>query len=371
MKRNLGKIILIFLILSQVALLASEYTWSMESSKHKVMTGEAVYLKYTCRFNDESELYSIEFNPVTNNSEYRLELLSEKERIIDEKRVNTYEFVLFVKKAGKFFFSPETIIKKTNKDSIENSVLGRDNANYEEFSIKKIKQKKLSLNVTQSPENLVGVFTMHFKKESSSVKAFEPYHLEITIEGKGDFDLLKPIIFDINNTKVFASKGVKNIKLTRDGYLGSYTQKFAFVSEKDFKISSIDISYFDLQEKRVQHLQMPSIDVNVKSAYKVEELLDQDSNEEFTFKREWLYYLLVFILGYLTAKVKVKKFHKESKRDKTFQEKVYDSRDLSEFTMLLALHNKSQYEELLLRIEKGAINTLSDAKKEFKSNNKK
>jgi hypothetical protein len=134
MRNNLGKIVLISLIFLHLNAFASTYKWSVESNKNVAMINEAVYIKYVCEYSDAAGLYVIEFNPVVDNEQYRIEILSEKERIIEGKKINTYEFIVYFKKAGKIELALDTTMKKTNKDSIQNTVLGRDNAYYEEFS---------------------------------------------------------------------------------------------------------------------------------------------------------------------------------------------------------------------------------------------
>jgi len=134
MRSNLCRAILTFLLFLHLESFASPYEWSGYADKSLAMTNEAIYLKYVCEYNDTAELYLIEFNPVTDNEKYKIVSLSQKERIVDGKKINTFEYLAFIKEAGNIEFLFDTTMKKTNKDSIENTVLGRDNADYEEFS---------------------------------------------------------------------------------------------------------------------------------------------------------------------------------------------------------------------------------------------
>jgi len=361
MRNNLGRVLLAILIFLNLELLASTYRWSVDANKHEAMVNEAIHLKYVCEFSDEAGLYVIEFNPVVDNEKYTIELLSENEKIVEGKKINTFEFLAFVKKAGDISFVFDTTMKKTNEDSIQNTVLGRDNADYEEFSERIIRQKEILLNIKPSSSELVGSLKIDVKKDKTSIKAYEPYHLEIKIEGNANFKALKPIEFKIDGLKIFTQKVVEDLQLTKDGYVGSWSQKFAFVSDKDFKIPKLSIEYFDLKDKTVKELRMDAIDVEVIKAYKKEELLEAEE-KSFEFSYDFLYYALTFIAGFLFAKIEFRR-RKSNQRDANFDSKVNNAKSLDELMMILALEDAKKYEEIISKIEKKDIKSLNESKK--------
>ncbi|MDF1878861.1 BatD family protein, partial [Sulfurimonas sp. SAG-AH-194-C20] len=302
MNKNLGRFILLFLFTTLVQ--ASEYTWSVEVNKKEAHVNEAIHLHYTCKYIDSAELYVIEFNPTTDNKNYKIEILREDEKIIDGRKINEYEFVLFVKRRGKFTLALDTLMKKTNKDSIENGMLGRDNANYEEFSLFAYKQKSIELNILKTSSPKVGEFTLSVRKDKGEIEAYEPYHLEFEVSGLGDFQVFKDIDYKIKGVEVFSEAPKEEITLTTDGYRGTWRKKFAFVSDKSFAIPSWKIEYFDLKEKQLKTLKFDGVDIRVRDAkFKKEELLDPEE-AKFTFDKSYIYYLLTFIAGFLVAKIK-------------------------------------------------------------------
>jgi len=360
MKNNLGKIFLISLL--SLKLFASTYEWSVEADKKSAMTNEPIYLKYTCNFSDSAQTYTIEFKPVVENDEYKVLLLSENESILDAKRVNTYEFVLYVKKAQKLNLFFDTTMKKTNKDSIQNSVLGRDNAEYEDYSVKIIRQKSVELEIKDAKSELVGKISTDVKRDESSIMSYEPYHLEIKIEGCANFDALKPFHFEIDGVKVIEEKAIKNIELTKDGYIGSWSQKFAFVSEKNFTIPSIEIEYFDLEEKKLKSYSFDEVDVEVKELYKKEKLLEKEE-KTFKIKYEYFYYILVFLAGFIFAKIKFKKKIKLSSAEMLMNKKIEEAKSLEELVFLLVLSDAKKYSKIIDMIEQKEIESLKKAKK--------
>ena len=160
MRKSLGKIFLILFLFLHVDIFASVYEWSASANKTSAYVNEAIYLKYVCTFSDTSELYTIEFKPAGDYEKYLLKNLRQSENIVDGKRVNSYEFIAFAKRAGEISFDFEALMKKTTKDSIENTVIGRDNMQKEEFVKTIVKQQTLTLNIKETNSSLIGNFSL-------------------------------------------------------------------------------------------------------------------------------------------------------------------------------------------------------------------
>lgn len=348
-----------------IELFASTYKWSASIDKTKAYTHEAVYLKYICEFSDKSELYTIDFNPFKNHEKYSLKLLAESENIRQDKRVNTYEFVAFLTQKGKVDFAFDVVMKKTTQESIDSTIGGRDNdREHEEFSQKIIKLKTLSVDVSETNSTLFGSFKITLHNDTHRVKAYQPYHMEIIVEGVGNMQDIKPLSFDIKRVKTFSSKPSLDIKLTKEGFRGRWSQKFAFTSDLNFTIPKISLEYFDKDTKQIQKLQTRSIDVGVVAGYKKEELLDVEE-EKFRFDYTYLYYVLTFIAGFLLAKIKIKQRVPPVGVDEIFLKKVSDANSLEELAIILTLYDAKKYTQLILEIEKGKSKQLKELKKEL------
>lgn len=362
MRKNLGKFLVLFLLLINLDLLASRYEWNATINKTSAFVNEAVLLEYICRFDDKSELYSIDFNPVGEYENYTIKLLTQQEFIIDGKRVNKFAYIASMKRSGRVVFDFDVVMKKTNKASIENTVLGRDNGQYEEFTSKYLRQKSLEIDVKRSEADLVGKFDLEVKESSSEIKAYEPYNLEFIIRGIGNFEKIKPIAFNIEGVKVFSQKQLLESSLKEDGEHGVWSQKFAFVSEKSFVVPELRFEYFDIEKSSKGVLRFKGAKVEVAPAYKKTELLDEDERY-FEFKAEYLYYLLTFLLGFVLAKIEFTKKKKDKSKEDIFCKKIQNTKSLEELSMLLALKNPKAYEQTLLAIEKGELISLKVAQK--------
>jgi len=363
MKNNLGKVLTI-LILVWLDLSAKEYTWSAFISKDKAYVNEAVYLKYVCEFDSTNELHVIEFNPVGVYKDYVIHLLSEKEKIVNDKRVNEFEYIAFLKRSGLIEFNFDVMMKKTNKDSIENTVLGRDNADYEQFSKTLIKQTPLSINVFENKLDLVGNYSFSIKKDDFKVKAYEPYHFEILIQGNGNLDHLKVLDLNISGAKVFSSKAKKNYSLTKEGYQGSWSQKFAVVSQKNFVFPQITYEYFDPKDAKRKIFVHKAFEIETVPLYKQEDLLDTIEEVPFIFKKEYLYYILSFVFGFLVAKIDLRK-KVIIKNNNNFKKKVQMCKNMEELLLLLIITDASHYSDIIKKIESKEL-SLSQAKKLLK-----
>ena len=362
MRKNLGNISIIFLLFFSLNLSASTYEWSATADKKSAFVNEAILLKYVCKFSDRSELYTIDFNPVIENENYVIKPLSEQEQIVDGKRVNIFEYIAYVKRSGEMIFDFDMTMKKTNRDSIENTVLGRDNEQYEEFTSTYLKQKTLYVDIKRSESDLVGSFELEVKKSESSVKAYEPYSLEFVIKGTGNFEKLKPITFEIDGVKVFSQKTILKSSLKKDGEHGVWSQKFAFVSDKDFVIPKVEFEYFDIKKESKKLLRFDGVEVSVRPAYKKADLLDIEQ-KGFEFRSDYLYYLLTFMLGFIVAKLNFKKEKKRQSKQEEFCQRVRSAKTIKELTLLLALDGSKKYVQLILEIEKGELTSLNAARK--------
>ena len=361
MKRNLGRFVftLLFLCINGGA---STYKWSAFVAKEKAYVGEAVYVKYLCEFDDNGELYIIDFKPQSTDV-YDFTLLTKSEKLTDGKRINSYEYILEPKAAQNLQITLEATMKKTSIESIvDNTTNHYDDTKFDSIHQKTVlKMQMISLEVLDAPKKLLGDFALQVKKDEPSVKAYEPYHLDVTLIGEGNFDAIKSLDFDVKNVKVFTQEPIKKIDLDKDGYKGEWTQKFAFISSGDFTIPAKKIQYFNTLTQSVKSLQIDSIDVKVQKAYKKAELLD-DGEDELVFDATYIYYFLTLLGGFLVGKINFTA-QKLSIKNEKFISKVKAASSLDALSMLLILNDEKKFHSLLSQIDSGEVSSLKEAKK--------
>lgn len=362
MKKNLGRVFFLLMLFVSAELFATTYEWSAQIQKQKAYVNEPIYVHYTCAFSDRAELYSIEFNPSGEYEKFRVKSLHVNESIVDGKKISSYEFLLFAKEGGEIEIAFEALMKLTSRESIEEMVIGRDNVKKEDTKKTVVKQEVFKLFIEETPSALVGDFALDVKKREPLVKAYEPYHLEIKIQGDGNFEALEPLRFEIEGVKIFAEDVVLNQKLTKEAQSGVWSQKFAFVGEKSFSIPKQEIEYFSLKTKKLEKLVIDAVDVKVEGGFAKEELLDVVQKKEFVFDSAYLYYVLTFVAGFLVGKIKRKK-SVQTKPSDTFLQKVKDVKSLDALMVLLVVEDATRYEPLIKEIEQDMVTSLADAKK--------
>jgi hypothetical protein len=362
MKKNLASIV--FLLMTLLDLSASTYKWSATIDKKTAYVNEAILLTYMCEFSDASELYTIDFNPVQDNEHFSIKLLKESQVLKDLKRVNIYKYVAYVKKEGPISFDFDVVMKKTTQDSINSVIRGHyDDSKSESFISTPMKQVPLSVNIQATSTKLVGEFTLSTKQDIPKVRAYQPYHLEIQIEGVGNFSSLDSVYFTIDGVKIFTEGAVLKSDLTRNGERGIWSQKFAFVSEQSFVIPEVSIEYFNLKTESLERLTFDAVNVSVdKPVYDKKDLLDRKETKESLYKPEYLYYLLTLIGGFFVGKIKFKRLKRQNTQEDIFLKSIKETTSLEKLCFLLVNKDEKKYKELILKIESKELISLKKAK---------
>jgi len=367
MKKNHGSFSFLFLLqLFASTLFAQEYIWSASIDKKEAMIHEAIYLHYRCEFADRGELYTIEFNPVGENELYDLRLLREEISFKEGKRIDTFEFVAFAKKAQKIDFVFDMEMKKTTQDSIDNTIIGRDNAQFVDYSSRHMRQEKLSVDVYETNNSLAGEFTLSYDVSATEVRAYEPVHLSIELKGRGNFQNLKPFVLALDGVKVFASPPKEQISLQQDGYHGVYSQKFAFVSDHNFTIPALELDFYDLVQNKQKTLQTEPFVINVQGGYSPKQLLDvqQQKTETWEYKEEYLWYLLCILFGFVLGKIPLQRKELREFKQSSFLQKVKDADSAKSLSFVLALRDPKKYADLIEKLQGAKKSELKRHKEE-------
>ncbi|MGB5964178.1 MAG: hypothetical protein WBF77_06060 [Sulfurimonadaceae bacterium] len=370
MRQNLGRMLGVILLLMASIVYANEpYTWSLKSSKNSAYVNEAIAVEYTCDFQDQANLHVIELNIAGENEEYRLLSYGVVDTVKDGKRRNTYRYVLFPKKAGQKEFRFKVLMRKTTKDSIEHSVIGRDNVEDYAFIDQELELPLLSLEVLGHQEKMTGNFYLDVQLDKSEVKAYEPVHLDVKIRGEGDFDQMRDIVLSVDGVNIFSEPGEKRYSLTNEGYKGEWGQKFSLVGKKDFVIEPIEFAYFDIEKKRKAILRSERFSIKVNEGYKTEELLDDVESDKGESWWSWSYlnYLLTLLTGMLLGRYSLH-FKGVKKSPEGFIEEIEACSSVNMLLTKLVMNGDTRFSPLIQKYEAlGAKGSLQALKREFRT----
>ncbi|CAI6144145.1 MAG: hypothetical protein SPLUMA1_SPLUMAMAG1_01570 [uncultured Sulfurimonas sp.] len=94
-------------------------------------------------------------------------------------------------------------------------------------------------------------------------------------------------------------------------------------------IPEIIIEYLDIRTGRLKVLRYDGVNVGVeKYVDKKEERLDIKEKKDSLYKEEYLYYLLVFLLGFLVAKIKLNTCKTEGSEEELFLQCIKETTSL-------------------------------------------
>jgi len=369
MRPNRGRFLGLVLLFASVLLFGNEpYSWSLKTTKSSVYVNEAVEIEYTCHFQDQAYLHIIEFAPEREHEAYRLLPLGVIEKTTDGRRSDTYRYVLFPKIAGQKEFNFTALMRKTTKESIENSVIGRDNVEDYSFQDTEVQLPPVYLDVRGHQETMTGYFTLNVTLDKNEVKAYAPVHLSVDVKGEGDFDQMQDFRLNIDGVKIFSEPGEKHYELTKNGFKGEWEQKFSLVGAESFRIEPIELSYFDIAKKERVVLRSEAFDVNVKAAYTKEELLD-DVEEESSSWWQWWYlnYLFTFILGVVLGR-NLSRFRWHEIKTEGAASEIMACKSVNCVLTKLVVGGDPRYEPLIQKYEAlGQKASLKELKRELNS----
>ncbi len=195
-----------------------------------------------------------------------------------------------------------------------------------------VKWKNYSSNEVQIhakplPNNakIVGNFTISAEANKQEIASSEAVNVTVTVEGEGNLEDIESFKPYINGVNVFDEK----IEI----HGNTLTQKFAFVSDKDFTIPPFKLAFYNLTTKRVEQIKTEPIYIKVKGSAKTTAPLNIKKDERSkpvvkkaqelgatangTFSYIWL--IIAFVVGIIVGVVLmvVKPFQKV-KKEKCF-----------------------------------------------------
>lgn len=359
MKRSLGK--LIALMILSVSGWGATYQWKMLEAPQTLYVQQSGVVRYECTFSTSAADYTIDFKP-SGTEEYRVSILTQRDRIVEGKRVQTFDVLITPLKEGNIEIALEALIRHTTFASIENASIGRDNVKKYDFDDETAHLPKVLISAKPNSAALSGEMALEVRIDKRSVIAHEPVHVSLFLRGKGNLDQYVPYELNISGVNIFAEEPMRDISPDTAGFSGEIRQEFALVSSKSFIIPSINIDVFDTSTQKIKRLQSEAAAIEVVQGYERSNLLDPPALRDWSgWMRYTLYTGLVMAgvalgeavrrLWKLRPRRKAKRFWDEAKTSK-------------ELVMFLSLSGEKRYEEVIGLLESGRVD-LREAKKKL------
>jgi len=308
MKNTLGKILL--LLLASLSLIADELAeYSLTANKMTPYVKEAVEISFRAHQTDRSDVMFFFLTPKESDA-YKIVLLQKEAKEIDyHEKETTFTYLLFPLKSGEIDVDFNFVIKVASDAAVAQVYTGsRDNVKWIETDDTQIQLTPLRLNVkglSQSVD-LVGDFTLASKLEKNSANAYENINIKYFLKGIGFDDFSIEPLGKIAGVDIFKDVVKHRNRATKDGYKIQREFNYALISPKSFTIPAQEIACFSPLQNRYYTLKTKEYKIAIKELPK-SELLDK---EEYPKKEDYsegfknfMVYLLIFIAGYITAKI--------------------------------------------------------------------
>lgn len=233
-------------------------------SKNRIYEGEAVHLnaKVYSQYSYSKYGYT-PFNVLGKHDNYELKSkgpLALVEESVGGELYYTIELdgrVIFPIKSGKYIVEPFEM-------AIIESSIYRLNSDQKTFTVLKLPSK----NRPSSFLGLVGDFDFDVKLSSSEAEINEVITLQISIDGRGNFQhAVSPTLILPEEVELYADPvEIKNYKLSKSGFEGqlTYTYPLKVVKKMRVRIPEIELSYFDAENKKYVTYNSGSFEINKK-----------------------------------------------------------------------------------------------------------
>lgn len=235
----------------------------MESEKNEVYVGEPFKVTVTFKQKRNSDVVDSKFAAPDFSGFWTKEQQQSRRFEEGAYTVSRLEFVVAAQQSGKQAINPSQIQIATRTHS-------RDAWGQWLASLKwrTYFSNALQIDVKPLPEGvtLVGNLTMEAKADRHEIDANEAVNVTLKISGSGNFEDIPSMKPAVPGVAVFAEEADIKAYIENGQYKGGWSQKLAFVGERDFVIPPFTIRYFDPESKRVKTASTAAVPVRVKGS---------------------------------------------------------------------------------------------------------
>jgi len=316
MKKNLGKIFLIFILL-QTTIFAKELaTYKLHANKQEAYEKEAIEVTFVAQQTDHTNVMFFFVKP-KKSADYKIKLLSK------ENKDNGYHNSTAIFRYILFPLKPKTINIDFNfkvKTSSDNGVAQAYVADHDEskgiegkFSL--VKTVPLNIKIKKLPQDisLVG----DFKLKSNQ---YENINLHYILSGSGYNNKIN-FLTQIKDVNIFHDKDNAINKLTKNGYKIDRDYIYSLSAKHNFTIPSLVLKAYSPKQNSFYTLKTPSYKIKINKI-DVKTILDKEESpknkESINLQtiKQFFIYIFIFLSGYIVAKLTNLKLYRKNKQIK-------------------------------------------------------
>ncbi len=333
---------------------ANDISYNVDVNNKTPYQDEAVLLDVNISQEDHTVVMLFKFN-LKKSKNYRFYQVDFKESDEYHNLKHQYKYLIYPKKSGELSLEFELIKSLTDDEKVAYAISGdRDNV---KGLVKKdmavaIEPLKLSVKPLPKGTELVGDFKLSYELDKNSTNAYDPIHLKVLLEGKGDIPTLSLLPKSELYHLFTQEPKVKQLHHSK-GTSAKVEWDYAISAKESFVLPKVTLKAFNPLSKKSYNLIIPSQAIEVKPVA-VESLVDAEDAPPRAKGTDWSWlgwlfsYLAVFVAGFLTPREIVKR--RWSKNNSVVvTDEVADAKTHKELLkVLLARHNVNDKEAIRL-----------------------
>ncbi len=311
MKKSLGRILLLLFLGLSLLKANNLATYKLFANKTTPYEKEAVTITFEATQKDHTDDMMFSLQP-KKSKDYKIILLSKKSDNNQKHNAHTvFTYLLFPLKVKAILVNFDFIIHTASDSAIAQSVIDdHDDSIGINTHDATLKIKPLSLQVKKFSHavDLVGDFSLKEKIQDTTINQYQSLNIIYTLEGEGyENKSFKPI-HKIDGVTMFFETNTIYAKATKKGYKIKREYIYTLSAKNNFTIPAIHIEAFSVKKKKYYLLNISKHSIDV-TKIDTSKLLD---NEEYPKTKsfiniqemkEFFIYILIFLSGYLTAKL--------------------------------------------------------------------
>lgn len=243
----------------------SPFILTMQAEKEKVYVGEPFKVVITLKQRRGSEAVDSKFEPPKIKNFWVKEEAQSRRFEEGEYTVTRLTYVLAAQKQGAMTIEPAQIkiaTRSASKDAWGQWLPQLKWRSYFSNAVN-VDAKPLPSGVS-----LVGNFAMEAQHGAAEIEANKAFNVTLRISGSGNFEDIGSLKPEIPGVSVFDETPEVNGFIEQGRYRGSWSQKFAFVAERNFTIPPFEVTYFDPDTQQVKTIRTEAVEVRVKNGTK-------------------------------------------------------------------------------------------------------
>ncbi len=343
--QNLGKIIILLFITHTLYGSKGDFKFQMFSDKKSAYVGESIKITFKFQYKLDKNIAEADFHPPRFRNFWIKPSKKVPNTIKNGYMIYKLDYIISPQLEGNQTIEPARmdigILLKKQKNMLR----------LERVKYKTIFSNALKIKVKPLPKGitLFGQYQIKATVDKNKIKANQPINLKISVQGVGNIEDINDFDLNVKDALVYKDKAKHTIHFNHGKSEGEMQQKFAIVSDKNFTIPSVSLTFFNNKTKKIQTIQTKPINITVNGSSKQTfQTLQKSHESQFSNQKNSslnkFYILGAFVFGsLLTLLIQKSSIFFSTQKPTSTQQKILKAKSDKELlSALLPYTNKSE-----------------------------